>query len=116
MEICGFLQSGIELTRWLLRPNRLLTGYLVWMAILVNASLFPVWMVLLLYVLLTTKPGGGKPGFYRGTWEQFRAAANPQDKVLPATGFSYRKPESVEKAHQEWKDWGWDEEPPEFSL
>ena len=69
-----------------------------------------------LYVLLTTKPGEGKPGFYRGTWEHFRAAADPQDKVLPATGFSYRKPESVEKAHQEWKDWGWDEEPPEFSL
>ena len=69
-----------------------------------------------LYVLLSSKPGGGKPGFYRGSWGQFCAAANPEDKVLPAKGFSYRKPESLEKAFEEWKDWGWDEEPQQFSL
>ena len=69
-----------------------------------------------LYVLLTSKPGGGKPGFYRGSWEQFCAAANPEDRVLPAKGFSYRKPESLEKAREEWKDWGWEDEPEQFSL
>ena len=67
------------------------------------------------YLLLTTRPGAGKAGIYVGTFHQFCCAANPEERVLPASGFKYCCPKE-ESGLPEWTDHGHEGVPPRFEL